>query len=326
MKKVKVVLFLLTGVGLLIFVLSRIHIDIHQVVRSIVNPWYVVLAMVAMILSPLINAYRLKYLLFPMEKNPLSIKDLFVIEYISKFLYSVALFKLNLPAKALLLSKISRGKLSTSTSVIAFEYALDSSLTILFGFLGVLTLFRRDPNISLVSIEYFIVLALLSALVFFSIPADYFGTLLNYAEHFQLKIIRVISTFVLKVMWAIRSTWATILIHQGMFAVLLTTAIIWGAAVLINEFLFLSAGLYIPPTWILVVISSGTFVGGISGIPGGIGAREAAMIYLYGFLGIPLEINIAVVLISRILTLIPTLVGYALSLRLGFRLMEEKNV
>lgn len=316
MKKLKI-FFFLVGACVIIFISAR-YIDIPGVVSPIKEPWYVVFAIIAITLTPLTKAWRLKYLIFPIEKKMLSIKDLSRIEYISNFLYSVAVLKLNLPAKAILLNKKCGMKLSNGASVVSFEYALDSAIVILFGFLGAFAYFRNDPRISFASIGYFVLIAFFGTVAFFSIPTDFFGKLLNHAEHISLKTVRTIITYGIKILWTIRGTWGRLFFHREMFKVLLHTAIIWGNVILVNKFLFLSVGLNVPPTWILVAMSSGIFTGGISTIPGGLGVREATMVLVYSYLGIPNDTSITVVLMNRILSTLPIIIGYLYSVKIGY--------
>ncbi len=320
----KNIIFLLLGPGVLIYLLARMNIDFSDIVRSVKSPQYLVLAALFITAVPLINALRMRYIIFPMEKKTLPLLDLFAIEYIYKFFSNVAPFKLNLPAKAVLLNKKCSLKLSGCASIVSFEYALDSGIVILFGFLGAFAYFRNDTRISLASIEYFLVIIFFGTIAFFSIPTDYFGKLLNHIEHMRIKIIRVIITFGVKLLWAIRGTWAKLILHREMIKVLIATALIWGTAILFNEFLFLSTGLYVPPTWILVAMSSGIFIGGVSTIPGGFGVREATMVLVYDYLGIPGDTSIAVVLLSRILSTLPAIIGYLYSVKIGYKIMQLK--
>lgn len=323
--KLKNIVFLLLGLGMLVYLLARTDINVSDVIRSIKAPQYVVFAAIAVTVIPLITALRMRCIIFPLEKKSLPIHDLFVIEYIYKFLSNVAPFKLNLPAKAVLLNKKCGMKLSSGASVVSFEYALDSGIVIVFGFLGAFAYFRNDTRISFASIEYFIITTFFCTIAFFSIPTDYFEKLLNNAEHMHVKPIRAITTFGIKVLWAIRGTWAKLALHRKMIKVLMTTAIIWGSAILTNEFLFLSTGLYVPPTWILVAISSGIFTGGISTIPGGLGVREATMVLMYGYLGIPNDNSVAVVLLGRVLSTLPIIIGYFYSIKIGYdNIMQSK--
>lgn len=323
--KFKDVLLLLVGLGAFAYVFARVDIDIVEVFKSVKSPRYAFFAALIYVAMPILNALRMKFIIHPIEKKIPSMHDLFAIEYIYKFLSNVVPFKLNVPAKVVLLSKKCRMKLSSGASVVSFEYALDSAIVIIFGFLGAFAYLRNDTRISFASIEYFIVIIFFSSAAFFSIPTDYFGKLLNHSEHISLKLIRVVTTFGIKILWAIRGTWAKLLFHREMIKVLATTAIIWGNAILLNEFLFLSTELYVPPTWILVAMSSGIFIGGISTIPGGLGVRDATTVLVYGYLGIPNYASVAVVLLNRILSTLPIIIGYIYAVKIGYdKIMQLK--
>lgn len=316
--KLKNIILLIIGLGVFVYILTRMDVNIAEVIKSIKSPQYVVLAAIVLAAIPLINAFRMRFIISPIEKKILSMHVLFVIEYIHKFITNVMPFKLNLPAKAMLLNKKCGMQLSSGVSVVSFEYMLDSSITTLFGFLGAFAYFRNDTRISFVSIEYFIAITFICTVAFFSIPTEYFGKLLNHAEYIHMKIIRTITASVFKLLWAIRGTWAKLILHREIIKVLIATAIIWGSTIFVNEFLFLSTGLYVSPTWILVATSSGIFIGGISMIPGGLGVREATMVLLYGYLGVPNEASVSVVLLSRILNSVPIIIGYIYSIKIGY--------
>ena len=325
MRLKNIILFLL-GLGALVYILARMGVDIPEVIESVKSPRYVFLAILIYIAMPLLIALRLKFIIYPIEKKILPVKDLLVIEYIYKFISNVMPFKLNLPAKAVILNKKCGLKLSSGASAVSFEYALDAGITVCFGFLGVIAYFREDPRISLLSIKYFILMIFSGSIIFFSIPAYYFDKALSYSESFNIKLVQKIAVFLVKMMTMVRASWAKILLDRKMFAVLFATILTWGASVLVNMLLFMSTNNYVAPTWILVVMSVGIFVGGVSTIPGGLGVREATMVMLYSALGVPAEVSVANVLIGRLISLIPILIGYVVSIHAGAEMLKERAV
>lgn len=316
--KLKNLILFIIGLGALAYILIRMDVNVAGVIKSVKSPVYVLLATLVVVATPVIIAIRMKFFIDTIEKKNIALKDLFMIEYIYKFLLNVMPFKLNLPAKAMLLNKKYGLKLSNGASIVSFEYALDSGVIICFGFLGVISYFREDPRISLLSIKYFIFIVLSGSTIFFLIPSKYFELVLTYAETFRIKTIQKIATFLVKMVIAIRISWVKILLDRKMYAVLFTTILIWGAAILVNMLLFMSTNNYVPPTWILVVMSVGLFVGGISAIPGGLGVREATMVVLYSALGVSAETGVAVVLLNRILSTLPIIIGYLYSIKIGY--------
>lgn len=324
--KLKNFIFFIIGLGALAYILASMNVNFAEVVSSIKSPIYIVLAAIVLTVIPLINALRMKFIIFPLEKQQLPVLDLSLIEYIYKFISNVMPFKLNLPAKAVLLNKRCGMKLSSGASAVSFEYALDSGVTIAFGFLGVIAYFRDDPKISLLSIKYFILVLISGSIIFFSIPAYYFDRALSSTEAIKIKLVHKIAVFLVKMMTVVRLSWARILLDRKMFTVLVTTILTWGASVLVNMLLFMSTNNYVAPTWILVVMSVGIFVGGVSTIPGGLGVREGTMVVLYTALGVPAEVSVANVLIGRLITLIPILIGYVVSIHAGAEMLEEKAV
>jgi uncharacterized protein (TIRG00374 family) len=308
----KNIILLLIGLGILGLLVWKMEID-FSLIYVIKRPHYIALAVFLMLLIPLITAFRMKYFLLSVGKNS-PMKEIVTIEYINKFLYYVAPFKLNVPAKAVLLNKICDVKKSDSASVVTFEYGLDAGITLLIGFLGIFFFFRNFSHFSLFKIQYLIIITI-GVITFFCIPTKSFDKLLVKSE--SIRFGKKVVIFILKVTRIIRETWATLIFNKRMYYILPIVVLMWGVEISLIEALFLSANYYVPLVWVLIVSTCGVFIGGITTIPGGLGIREATMVFLYSALGVPEEISVMVVLLSRLLIIIPIAIGYSISIREG---------
>jgi len=316
--KIKTVLLFLIGLGILAYVIWKLNIDI-SVVYLIARPQYVLAAALLILSMPVSLGLRMNYLLSSINDLRPPLEDLCIVEYINKFLLYIAPFKLHLPAKAVLLKKMCKVKAHDSVSVVTFEYALDSSITIFIGIVGALVLFKNLPYISLIEVRNLLAIIILCIIAFFCLPSSVFESLLRKSERITINIIKKPLSFALQNIKAIRETWKMLLFNGRMCYVLPITALFWGISVLATESLFLSTGHCVPLHWILVVMTCGIFVGGVTTIPGGLGIREATMVLLYGALGVPNEVGVIVVLVSRLLMMPAIALGYVFAMKMGFR-------
>jgi len=316
--KIRSILLFLIGLGVLAYVIWGLNIDI-SVVYLIARPRYILAAALLILSMPVLLGLRMNYLLSSINETHPPLKDLCIVEYINKFLLYIAPFKLHLPAKAVLLKKMCKIKTHDSVSVVTFEYALDSSITIFVGITGALVLFKNLPYISPIDIRNLLLIIVLCMIAFFCLPSSVFESLLRKSEHIPINIVKKTLSFALQTLKAIRETWISLLFNRRMYYILPITAVFWSITVLATESLFLSTGHYVPLHWILVVMACGIFVGGVTTIPGGLGVREATMVLLYGALGVPNEVGVIVVLVSRLLMMPAIALGYVFAMKMGFR-------
>lgn len=81
----------------------------------------------------------------------------------------------------------------------------------------------------------------------------------------------------------------------------------------------------------LVMVMGATFasllIGVISGMPGGIGSREAAMTAIYGHVGVPVAIAVSASIIFRVLVIVSYSIIYAVTRigSLGLKIVNQKN-
>ncbi|MDI6902798.1 MAG: lysylphosphatidylglycerol synthase transmembrane domain-containing protein [Methanocellales archaeon] len=313
--QIKGVILSLIGLGILLYLIWKMNISL-SIIYSIKYIQFILVAILLILILRFIAALRMKHLLLSTNKKNVPFRKIVMIEFISKFLFYTTPFKLNVPAKAILLNKTCDVKPSDGASVVTFEYALDTSIALFIGIFGVFLFFK---NISLAKITYVILFVGICTLVFLSTPAGIFDKLRRKSEHIRNPILRRTTTFIFNLMKTVRETWITIIFNKQMYYVLPITALFWIVGALFTKSLFLSADYYIPLTWIIVVECVAAITGGVSNIPGGLGVSEATMVLLYTALGISREVSVAVVLLYRLLTIAPIIVGYVFSLHVGLR-------
>jgi len=309
----------LVSIGLLILFLliSRMGIDFSKL-PAIKNPIYLILAALMVSVTPLVTALRMTYFLAIVGVNA-PMKEIVMVEYINKFLYHIAPFKLNVPAKAVILNKTCGVRKEDSASIVTFEYGLDVSITLMIGCVCVVIFFK---NFSFLSDKIYLLFLLTFCLIaFFWMPIKTFDEFLKKAEKVKIKLLRKILTFILNILRTIRETWVKLAFSRKILWAMLTTAMLWILNALAVEALFLSLDYHVPLVWILATLSCGILVSGATTIPGGLGVREATMVFLYSVLGVPQEISIIVVLLSRLLTINLVIIGYLASLRAGIKLI-----
>lgn len=319
--KIKVLILLSVGLGILLYVIRIADVDL-SIIYSIKDPFYIILALLFVIITRLVIALRLKRLLNSIE-TPANrpYQEVMIIDFISKFFYYISPFKLNVPAKAILLNKKSNISMRDSASVVSFEYALDTGITIVLGISGVTFLFQ---NTSLTAMTYILFLAGLFGVFFIGMPLRFF-------EIFDMKINQIRQEKVKKILsrisglvLAIRGVWLKMLFNRQMYPILIITVISYIFAGYASKFIFLSTGMDIPFFWIILVEAAAMVAGGVSNIPGGLGVMEATMVLLYTNLGVPGDISITYVLVYRLFTLVPILIGYFFFVHLGTKYIKIK--
>ncbi len=310
--RIKALILLLVGAGILLYIIKITNVDI-SIVYSIKYPAYILLALLFVMLTRIGVAFRLRKLLNSIEKHR-PFGEVITIDFISRFLYSISPFKLNVPAKAILLHKKSNISLKESAAIVSFEYALDTVITVVLGIAGVLFLFK---NTSLASITYIVSFVMLLFAIFVSMPDRFFEIVdkkFNQIQHVKLQ--KTLSGTISSIV-AMRGTWINILFNKQMYPILIITIVSEIISAYSAKFIFLSMGFDIPLVWVLLVVAAATVTGGVSNIPGGLGVMEATMVILFTSLQVPYDISVAFVLIYRLSTLAPILTGYIFSLRLG---------
>ena len=301
------------GFGLLLYFISSLNIQLSSVFL-IKRPEYVLASIIMYLMFFPASGLRIKYLLNSIENKSTDIKSLIKIEFISKYVYFVTPSKLYLPAKAIMLGKKAGIKKTVGMAIVSFEYSMDTAITIMLTLWGAAYLFNGTFDMSLSNLVY--ILMAIIALIFIpiSMPKKTMDILSERSERFKNKYIKDNTTIMLNIIKTTRSTWHYIIFNKKMQYIMPITLLQILLASISTKFLFLSMSADVSLYWIIMVNSASVLVGGISQIPGGIGIRESAAIFLYAALGIAKETAIIVVLITRIFTIIPAILGYWYSL------------
>ena len=317
----KVILFLI-GLILLTSLLLSLKID-FTVLSLITRPHYVILAMFFISLLPFITALRMRFLLLTLDDVSRRFKDLAIVEFITMFVFSTAPAKLFLPTKALLLNKLCNTKMNDGLSIAAFEYAFDVGVVLLLTMLGIILYFKDIPHISILKFEFILSLIIGLILLFFYLPSNIFDNLVKKAEQIHIRVIKDVTTRILRTVIEIRSTWISLISNKKILIILPITFISWIVLTISIEFLFLSVNYPVSLFWILIITASSVFIGGVTAIPGGLGVREASMVFLYGMLGIPMEIGLLVAIGSRLIIIPSLIIGYGLSSYVGINILKN---
>jgi len=304
------------GIGMLWYLIVKMNLNTSVLSSAHYNSYFL-LAMLLVSISPLIGALRAIYLLSALEVKVPPLKNIAKIEWINKFIYNITPAKLNVPTKAVLYNKLCAVDLRKGMTFVTFEYFLDVILMLLIAAVGGYVVFQNIENVSTLSIGYLIGALLIGAVVFFSMPLRAFNFLIKKADKIHSVRIKKGIIFALDTLKTLKSVGVSLMFSKHLTIILLFSAIIATLPTIILSLLFLSIGHSVPVIWTLAITNSAIIVSGVTGIPGGIGIREASMVYLFSMLGIPVEVSTLAVLLARGLTIIPIVTGYALAAHVG---------
>lgn len=297
------------GLGLLLYFIISLDFQLSTLFL-IKKPLYIPVSIAFFILFFTTCAIRMSYFIKSLDNKSHNIITLTKIEFISKYIYYITPSKLYLPAKAILLNKLCKIRKSTGLAIISLEYAIDTVITTAIALCGTLYLFKDTLNIS-PSILIFLLTAIITlSFIYISIPRKIIETLSAKANRIDNKSIKKYTTFTINIVKMTQNTWREIIFNKKMRYILPITIIQITIAAISTKLLFLSMATNVPILWIITVSASAVFVSGISQIPGGIGIREGTAIILYSTVGVPKEISLIVVLLSRVYTVIPLILGY----------------
>ena len=133
----KKILFYLLGI--VIFILAIFFLNIVlSFFYLVTNPLFVLAFPAIMVFGLVVVGFRMKYLLIPLGERDFSVKKLIEIEFINRFIQYVLPAKLNIPAKALMLSKECNVKKTNAISVTSFEYFVHLVVLLFFVLYGMI--------------------------------------------------------------------------------------------------------------------------------------------------------------------------------------------
>jgi len=320
----KVLLYIL-GLILLIAFVYFSGIDLSPIF-NVQNPALIILAFAFFILQFVVLAARMGFMLKTLGEKKPKILTLIEMEFFGKFVYYIAPFRLNIPAKALALNKVSGVKKGNALSMTSLEYALDSGFLLFLSIVGVFFFTQGLPYVSIDRGIIFLALFFSLGVIFFKTPLKLFEKLVEKTTGHSLPLRALNLGF--RLVKKIRETWTRVLFHRNMYPILALLVLNWALRVICFELLFLSYGVYMPLGYIVTGMAAAIFLGGISQIPGGLGVREAAMVLLFSQLGathgVTAGIALSVVLIDRLFSLAPIALGYFASLKIGISAFSKE--
>ncbi len=315
----------IVGLLILIALIFYLRIDL-RIFLQVKHYNILLLSFVLFMLSFIFLGYRMKFLLKALGSKPLPAMELTKIEFINKFVAYIMPSRINVFVKGLILSEKCNMQKSKTVSLATYEYALDTGFILFLSIIGVFFFFRGLPYNSPQNFMLFSTIVLVFLFVFFKIPQKWFEYLLKRSEkiknHFLKKPVYCTS----KLLNTIRITWIKIALDKNNFIVIVLLFAYWLWTAIYVELMFLSYDLYIPLGYIIIVLATSQFIGGLFQLPGGLGTRDAARVAFFALIGTKPEIALAVVIIQRILSIPALLLGYVFFTKMAVdKVLERKK-
>lgn len=257
------------------------------------NKLFILLAIIAMIISVLIKIWRFG-LVTKYYKHGISFKDAALIQMIGISLAMITPGRIGEASKIFLLNK--KGiPLNKSLSIMIFERLFD---LFILGFAGVLfALFVVKDGKLNVLLMLFILLALI--LIF-----------LLRKPHILCKLIPKRFEYFKKHVMALHFNGGG---KKIFLVILLASFLTWFFEASLQWVFAVGMGLTINPLYIYGILGLSTLIALLSFLPAGIGAMDFSVLFLYSAIGVPAEAAISLLLVSRVLgTLFPILAALAL--------------
>ncbi len=294
----------IVGLAFLYWFIARINLDWNLMAHA--DAFWVLASLLAFLLIVPLAAWR-THALLPNDPRP-DTKALLKTEFAARFFYYVFPFRLNIPAKAVLLNRYGNTRKTAGLSACVYEFFVDSISAIVIALLGSYLFFNALFGSLALPLSLLATLALALTLFVLGTPAlvqRIFSALQQLPNPVPAGV-----ALAQKMYGSFRQTGKQLTTHRTRFALILAlTAGIWTASALQTSLLFSAYGLDVPFWSIFAITAIGLFVGFLSQVPGGLGFREASMVYLFGLSGVDHQIALAVALWSRLATLAPIAIG-----------------
>ena len=259
-------------------------------------------------------------LLFKSTGGSIRLADAIRAEFVARFVVYTLPSKLSVPVKALYVSGKTAIPKTKSISVLTIEYILDITIMILFVLIGIYYFFVGIPSESISGFVLFAGAIVLICVGFMIMPEKRLARLTERAQKSKRKLAKI-SFALLNVVCEAKKDWRRILLGRQSISIIILTVLNVILAAAMQLVLFYAYGYQVPLTYVIVVSTTSLFIGGISQIPGGLGIRDASSVYLYVLLGVSEAGAMNVAIATRILTIIPIVVGYLFSANL----LEKKS-
>ncbi|MCX6803758.1 MAG: lysylphosphatidylglycerol synthase transmembrane domain-containing protein [Candidatus Diapherotrites archaeon] len=303
---------ILALVGIIFFAATFVLFQIDwKVIFGVKEPLFILAGLIVFLVSIIASSIRTKYLLRALGEYAKSITELVKIEFVSKFFYYLLPGRMNIPGKAVLLSNRFSISKSHSLALTSFEYTLDLGVMLIFGLVGISLLFQNLYSlISLDKIFISLFVLLILILTFFLIPLKHFQSIGSVLPKKGKSFLAKIPDYIFRIAFKIREVWPKIILSKQSFPAIFFILLSWIIGAFATELVFLAYGQYVPILWILSITAVSILIGGLSQIPGGVGAREITLVFLFTSLGISQDLAGASALFSRLFTLAPMIIGY----------------
>jgi len=304
-------ILLVLGVIAFFFVFFLFGLD-FTMLFSVKDPLLLILGAISFTLATIVVAFRTRFFLKSSGEKYHGLYKLLEIELISKIFYYIAPGRFNIPAKALLLSSEFELSKKKALSICMLEYVVDVTvmiaLAILGGFLFLQGVFFK---ISIQNILISVIIIFILAIAYFFVPQKIFKKIEKKISKIRSGKIRKLFSLFFKIAFNIREVWPGVILKRRTISALFFVLLAWVFTGLSMELVFLAYGVYVPIFWVLTISAFSVFVAGISQIPGGVGARELSMVFLFVSLGVPQDLVVIAAVVTRIYTIIPIIIGYA---------------
>ncbi len=322
-------LLFVIGIAIFLLVLFSFNIDFSVMFR-VKNPIFIILAAVVYLIGIFIASLRAGFFIKITNKRNLDFslkntKDFFSVELINKLAYYILPARINVPIKALLISKAFGVSKGDSIAITALEYAIDLGIMFVLGFILFSIFFQKlFYQITLFNLFITLVVIILLAILFFLVPSSFFERIVKSVSKIKNAFVKKIFFLITKTILKVRTVWPRLLLDWSQIPILILSVAGIIITAMASELIFLAYGIYVPVLWVIAVGAVSVLVGGISQIPGGIGSREITIIALFVFLGLQKDVVLSVAVFLRILSLLPIILGYIALV--GFRKKFGLNV
>lgn len=297
----RVVLWAL-GLGLLVAFLAWKNFD-FSVLRGFTRWDYLVIAIALIIPYPLILGLRTQVLLASLNLE-IPLRQAALASYAERFLSVVLPLRLNVPFKGFLLARLSKVSVTHGVSVSVHEFALDIGVAFAISLVGIPVLWSRHPLLA-----WLLIAASSVCIAVVAIPPSAWSRLFPRRGRWVGTAIGLVES--------IRGSWGHLLQNPGLLLRLLFLVAILQYPFVIYWFLFGAIGLSVDLVGLLVALNAGALLGGLSLIPGGLGARELTMVGVLSQWGVPSTATVFVSLGGRLIYFIVEVIGFVFSLRVG---------
>ncbi len=290
------------GLGLLVAFLAWKNFDLS--VLSGFTRWdYLVIATALIIPYPLILGLRTQVLLASLNlKIPL--REAALASYAERFLSVVLPLRLNVPFKGFLLARLSKISVAHGVSVSIHEFALDIGVAFAISLVGIPVLWSRHPLLA-----WLLIAASSVCIAVVAVPPSAWNRLFPRHGRWVGAAIGLAEN--------LHGSWNHLLRSPGLLLRLLLIVAVLQYPFVIYWFLFGAIGLSVDIVALLVALNAGALLGGLSLIPGGLGARELTMVGVLSQWGVPSTATVLVSLGGRLIYFTVEVIGFIFSLRVG---------